>query len=400
MELLSYCESPLQAALFVREKARQCGPQWRLSNVTWETLSSGGLLLGAQALISEDYYAVAVMEQVTKMLDTLTSTISKSRSDNWRHFCSLEKLPQQDTDLEGNNAHSTTFAEDGLHNRSPICLLLWMARSVLESSQVKLLNLMDVALTDGVFGKTVAKTKRLSGAASSNVENINEIMSTDGGTDAEPSTLAQHISEETPEKVLLSGASGLSVNDIFAFVTSFVVNGGSTDLRAHAKNIAAIFTSQFQSDSLDSFLRRMGTICIREVGSLGHQSIDFLQMLIDLLWNDRLMSGVDTEYLARVSIACFTGQTSTNTNVMKSFWNKNILEVKTPDNESSESFDVTKCIHCQHCYKGDTQGDPITAASDSSNSAAAKASKPSSPGAKKQCQENEAIIEWAPEQLT
>ena len=92
MELLSYCESPLQAALFAREKARQCGPQWRLSNVTWENLSSGGLL-GAHALISEDYYAVAVMEQVTKMLDTLTSTISKSRSDNWRHFCSLEKLP-------------------------------------------------------------------------------------------------------------------------------------------------------------------------------------------------------------------------------------------------------------------------------------------------------------------
>jgi hypothetical protein len=200
--------------------------------------------------------------------------------------------------------------------------------------------------------------------------------------------------------VLLSGASGLSVNDICAFVTSFVVNGGSTELRAHAKNIAAILTSQFQSNSLDSFLRRMGTICIREVGSLGHQSIEFLQMLIDLVSNDRLMSGVDTEYLARVSIACFTGQTSTNTNVMKSFWNKNILEVKTPDNESSECFDVTKCIHCQHCYKGDTQGGPITAASDSSNPAAAKTSKPSSPGAKKQGQENEAIIEWAPEQLT
>ena len=134
---------------------------------------------------------------------------------------------------------------------------------------------MDVALTDSVFGKTVAKTKRLSGATSSNVEDINGIMSTDGGTDAEPSTLAQHISEETPEKVLLSGASGLSVNDIYAFVTSFVVNEGSTDLRAHAKHIAAILTSQFQSDSLDSFLRRMITICIREVGSLGHQSIHF-----------------------------------------------------------------------------------------------------------------------------
>jgi hypothetical protein len=79
------------------------------------------------------------------------------------------------------------------------------------------------------------------------------------------------------------------------------------------------------------------------------------------------MPGVDTENLARVS-ACFTGQTSTNANVIKQLWNKNILEVKTPDNESSESFDVTKCIHCQHCYKGD----PITAASDSCNLAGCK----------------------------
>ena len=200
-----------------------------------------------------------------------------------------------------------------------------MACSVPESSQVKLLDLMDVALTDGVFGKAGAKTKRLSGAASSNVEDIHEIMSTDDGTDAEPSTLAQHISEETPEKVLLSGASGLSVNDICAFITSFVVNGEISDLRAHAKNIAAILTSQFESDSLDSFLRRLGTIlCIREVGSLGHRSIEFLQMLIDLVSNDRLMSGVDTEYRARVAIACFPGQTSTKTNVMRSFWNKYI----------------------------------------------------------------------------
>ena len=52
MEWHSCCESPLQAALFVREKARQCGPQWRLLNITWETLSSGGLL-GARALFSE-----------------------------------------------------------------------------------------------------------------------------------------------------------------------------------------------------------------------------------------------------------------------------------------------------------------------------------------------------------
>jgi len=61
--------------------------------------------------------------------------------------------------------------------------------------------------------------------------------------------------------VSLGGASGLSVNDICAFVTSLVVNEEKSDLRAHAKNIAAILTSQLESDSLDSFLRRLGTIC-------------------------------------------------------------------------------------------------------------------------------------------
>ena len=61
---------------------------------------------------------------------------------------------------------------------------------------------------------------------------------------------------------------------------------------------------------------------------------------------------------------------------------------------------MTKCIHWQCCYKGDAQEDPVTAASDSTNPAAAKTSKSSSPGAKKQVQENEAQIEWAPEQLT
>ena len=80
MELHSYCDSPLQAAIFVREKAQQCGPQWILSNVT-------------------------------------------------RKPSSLEVCL-----------------------RSPICLLLWMACSVPESSQVNLLS-----LTDGVFGKLVQR---------------------------------------------------------------------------------------------------------------------------------------------------------------------------------------------------------------------------------------------------
>jgi E3 ubiquitin-protein ligase UBR4 len=388
MELLSHCESPLQASLFVREKARQCGPQWRLSNVTWDTLGSGGLL-GAQSLISEDYYVVTVMEQVTKMLDTLISTISKSRSDNWRHFCSLEKLPQQDTDLEGDTAYSASFMEEGLHDRSPICLLLWMACSVPARSQEKLLYLMDVALTDSVFGKPDSKCRSLS-ITSSNVEDSHGIMSTDGGTDIEPSTLAaQWVNEETPEKVLLSGASGLSVNDICAFIIGFVVNGGSAELRIHAKNIATILTSQSPPDNLDLILQRMATICLREVGSLGKQSIEFLQMLITLISNDGLMCGVDIEYISQVSIACFTGQTSSNTNVMNTHWNTNMYSA------SSERFDVTKCTYCQCCYKGDTKVD-----FKKTSSSAAKASTSSSSSVKEQERLDDTNIDWALEQLT
>ena len=72
--------------------------------------------------------------------------------------------------------------------------------------QVKLLQLIDIAV------------QRPAGAAS--YEESNGIIITDVRTDAD----AEYNSgnKDTPETVLLRGASGLSMNDLFAFASTFI----------------------------------------------------------------------------------------------------------------------------------------------------------------------------------
>jgi hypothetical protein len=334
-DLLTYCSAPLDAALFVRQKARQCGPQWRLSNATWDTLGTGGLL-GAQALVSEDNYTITEMEKIIKVLDDLI-TITRSRSDNWRHFCALDNLPQKDSDLEIDS--SVQLSEGaGLDRRSPICLLFWMACSLPGFHQVKLLQLIDIAV------------QRLPDAGASSYDEAHGIMSTDVGTDADAEGNSGDI--DTPEKVLLSGASGLSMNDLCAFASAFVLNGDNADIRSHAKNIIQNLTIQSSADSLNGFFKRMATLCMTEVGPSGKQGTEFLQFLTNVVSNNVFMEGMSSNvlYLAKVAVACFVKQTATSTNVVNSPSNKNIFELKSKkDKSNSEKFDLTKCAYCQGC---------------------------------------------------
>ena len=297
-DLLAYCAAPLEAALFVRQKARQCGPQWRLSNATWETLGTGGLL-GTQPLISEDNYTVIEMEKVTKVLDSLI-TITRSRSENWRHFCALDSLPQKDTDLEFKTL--VELPESGFlhHQRSPICLLFWMACSLPGDHQVRLLQLIDTA------------TQRGTGAIS--YDETHGIMSTDVGTDADAEVSTGD--NDTPEKVLLSGASGLSTNDLCAFATTFVLHGESKEIRLRAKNIIQNLIIRSCADSLNGFFEHMAALCMTEVGPCGKQSIEFLQFLTSVMAHKNFTEGMNTNiiYLSKVAVACFLKQTNANKN--------------------------------------------------------------------------------------
>ena len=118
--------------------------------------------------------------------------------------------------------------------------------------QVKLLQLIDIAV------------QRPAGAAS--YEESNGIIITDVRTDAD----AEYNSgnKDTPETVLLRGASGLSMNDLFAFASTFIWNGGTDELRTHAKNILISLVIQSSPDALHGFFEDMATICPTGVAPL------------------------------------------------------------------------------------------------------------------------------------
>ena len=76
--------------------------------------------------------------------------------------------------------------------------------------RVKLLQLIDMAV------------QRLPDAGDSSYYEAHGITSTDVGTDPDAEGNSGDI--DTPEKVLLSGASGPSMNDLCAFASAFVLN--------------------------------------------------------------------------------------------------------------------------------------------------------------------------------
>ena len=334
-DLLSYCEAPLQAALYIRQKARQCGLHWRQSNPTWETLSTGGLL-GTQALVSEDNYTIVEMDKIIKVLDHLI-VITKSRSDNWRHFCALDKLPQKDADLEISSTRQLNEGVD-LNHRSPICLLVWMACSLPGSHQVKILQLIDIAL------------QKPTGAGSLCYDESHGIMSTDVGTDADAEGVTGE--KDTPEKVLLSGASGLSMDDICAFGSTFILNATNPQSRSHAKNILTSLFVKSSPDALRGYFDRMATSCMTEVGPSGKQGIEFLQFLTNIasidVVKEQFSSGA--AFLLQVAIFCFVKQTSINRSVINSSSNKNIFELKLKKDKMTQvQFDLTRCTYCENC---------------------------------------------------
>lgn len=332
MKLLLHCEAPLQAALYVREKARRCGSQWRLASISWATLPTGGLI-GVQELISEDNYPVLKMEVVSNILDDLVCS-ARNHGKNWRHFCALEKIPQK------NNS------EFRIHDRSPISLLLWMACSLQTENQTKILKLMDIALN-------LPKERNISMPVSSLAEEGARTMIIDGGTDLQSGISGKrsesYSEKESPQEVLLGGASGLSIDDIHAFVFTFLLNGENSEIRVFASSVCLKILSSVPNKWIESLLNRFISLLVTEVGFLGKEAVEFLCFLRGLISNNQIMMGVNVTSLFEVSTTLFTQQiTSLRESALFSGRDTTWLRLEScSPAEESIVFDFASCLHCQ-----------------------------------------------------
>jgi hypothetical protein len=316
MKLMHHCEAPLQAALDIREKARRCGPHWRLAGMTWETLSTGGLL-GLQELISEDYYTMQKMELVTKTLNDLINS-AQTRSKNWSHFCALDKMPQK-------NACILNIQE-----RSPICVLLWMTCSLPPLHQVKLLQLIDIAMSESC-------TKQLT---------------TSGGTDVENTTAGYKksllLEKESPQTVLLRGASGMRVNDIHAFIMCFILNGADSNIRSLACNVCLSILANVSKVWVEKLIQKIIVIMLSDIGILGCKAIEFISFVRNVVSNKDVIMGVDVTALLQATVVFYTEQSQVISDT-KLWSGKEMNSVQIESKAHSHSnrmYDFAPCLHC------------------------------------------------------
>jgi len=362
MSLIRDCEGPLQEALDVREKARRCGLNWEISDVTWGTLPSGGLI-GVEDLVSENSHVVCKMENVSKTLDELIDA-TRSRVKNWRNFCALRKIPHKSaekckgTNFVGTEQSTRLPVDKDICDRSPICLLLWIACSLPAANQVKVFQLMDVAL-GSQYEDSIPSTVNI---ADSNFEFIN----TENGANLDKNTnddieRLDQVELDSPEKMLLEGAGGLSIDDIYSFVIHFVLNGKSSPLRSIASNIACKLVVNSPGGDMVSLFNRLIAVCLRDIGPLGCECVEFLQLMNSFFTVHRIKEAVDLAALSKVVVNCFTRQ-MTACRDMKTAIIGNatmMLEIEKNSGElMKKEFDLACCVHCHRSFCGESRKVP------------------------------------------
>jgi hypothetical protein len=260
----------LEASLVVKEKARQCGPQWtNTEKTTWAKLRVGDLI-GTEDLVSEDAQSQLCTTKIGKILDELWTAI-KNRGQSWRRFCGLHSVPHSHREKKRGPKNQ----EGGIDfsTAAPIVALFWIACSLSGKNQIKVLSLIDLALTDWKERKPAHGKPEES---SSDDENAPSKDDDDGALRTGEDELS------APEDILLGGDRKLTINSLVAFAMEFVYGGRTLELRRVAYRVAVNLCNKLcTSDSRQVFMRLIGPP-IGDIGSMGKTCIEFLNLLQSL----------------------------------------------------------------------------------------------------------------------
>jgi hypothetical protein len=280
-EILHHAKSALDGALCVREQARQCGEKWHEEEVSWSGITAGELL-GTLDLIPEDCQTVSSSIRIGAILDELL-TVTKTRIENWRNFCSLLSLPvccrqRPDLSVMGQERLSIERTFGG----PPILTLLWLTCSISGINQVKVMKLIDLALTSAPESSTAMKEEAVQGEVFG--ENIEGIVSDAVEVDADDASLPFITGPQlNPEDTLVNGPKALSVDDIFAFSIEFVLRGRTAELRRIGSHIAIKLCRHLSTKNLVEIFILLIDRPTTEIESLGCSSIQYLQLLQSII---------------------------------------------------------------------------------------------------------------------
>lgn len=247
----------LDAALIVTEKVRLCTTEWATTeNRDWSNLCSGDLI-GTQDLISEDAVIAMNATAAEKVLADLFFLIKNGMKSSWRNFCGQSSLGQNAT-LSQQRQDETVLA-----SVAPITALLWIASASTGANQVKVLRLIDFALTD------FARIKASGG--SSEEDGYDDLVESGGATFGYEATAK-------PELILMSGDRKLTVSDILAFTMKMVHSGKTTELRRVACQVASKLVQTLSDDDKWILFQNLA-VAVEKIGELGKASADFFSLL-------------------------------------------------------------------------------------------------------------------------
>lgn len=310
-KLLLQSRDILDAALLVREQARQCGRHWRDEEISFQTLGAFGLV-GTEDLISED--CMQREESISSALDELLS--HAKRGENWKNFCG--GLPEANH-LKRISADVSGLMLDMLQeifSRPPIVSLMWLGSCLGGSNQVKVFSLMGIALED-TGNKCV----------SFSTKDTEEMMLYVGGNG----------NRFNPEQSL---AQSMKVDDLNAFIDQFVLSGRSDKLRSIACVISIKLALQFSSSDRNRLFKSLIDNGMPKIGSLGQDSGNFTSMLKLFIEGFRLE--LDLHNAASSFSQAF---------ILQMMVLNHYCEMKTdPNSDESDvsilAFDLSDCEHC------------------------------------------------------
>lgn len=343
--ILLFCETPFHAARDIVEKSRLCGSNWQDAvDFSWDKMSVGSLL-GTHNLIPEDALLTENLEKLRTAVNHLV-TVAKSRGDNWRHFCSLKVLPEIDTD----ETHSILDRIPSLSECSPITILFWLVCILPSDFLGDMLFLFDAALQRNVTEKNDINMVKMNDNKSMRMSVSSTVSSRNKKSLKSVSKVSE--SSDFPAMLLLSGRNKLSLSNIFSFVTIFVLKGNSSEIRSHAVQVAYRLLTSFllhyspSSSELDAFLKKLMSICLKDVGILGISAVEFLKFTNTLFSNNSVMNGMDKSFFFRASVICYVGQVAYDNSNSRS--SRSIILAKSQAKKGPiDKLDLSRCRHCE-----------------------------------------------------
>jgi hypothetical protein len=343
-EIFHHGYPSLDGALCVREQARQCGDMWKEDEVSWQGLAAGELL-GCLDSISEDSMTVANSKQIGSILDDIM-LVTKSRGGNWRNFCSFLQLPASNRQRSNVTLVDQERATvERLFGGPPIISLFWLCCSISGINQIKVMKLLDVALTSAQDRRRQVASP---GKESAEFVDNGEGMHSDAAMEVESEEHSQSVNaapQQIPEATLVNAEKGLSVENIYAFALEFVLRGRTAELRRISSQVAIKICRSLTSEYLATLFYLLVDKPLAEIESLGCCSVQFLQLLQSLVKIGQSNENLELTNVAHKIAQGFAAQM----NLFKLIGGKAQFELEAGRENSlnpMKRFDMGSCVYC------------------------------------------------------